>query len=473
MSPPPCASAAAARTQRRYSRARDPGGRSAPARPPRRPHRDRDAEAEGQKRPAAGQGDMKKLAARPRGTVGIVDIGTSKVCCFIARRIGSEPHIIGIGHQVSRGVRNGVIVDIEAASHSILNAIHAAEQMAGETLGEIVANLSGGFAGSRIYKAEINLNGREVTDSDMRRVLDQGHLMKEPPDREIIHSIPVGFSIDASRGIRDPRGMYGQRLGVNMHVVAASAGAVRNLAHCVGRCHLEIAGLVVSPYAAGLACLVEDESDLGVTVIDMGGGTTSIAVFYDGNLVFTDSVPVGGGHVTNDIARGLSTPVAHAERMKTLYGSAIPSPADERETISVPQVGEDEDGHTNHIPKSHLIGIISPRLEETFELVRNRLEASGFDKLAGRRIVLTGGASQLPGARELAGLILDKQIRIGRPPRVAGLAEATGGPAFSTGIGLLHFAMSERAETPRQARASIAPRAGLMGRVGHWLKENF
>ncbi|HEX9491093.1 MAG TPA: cell division protein FtsA [Stellaceae bacterium] len=416
---------------------------------------------------------MKKLAARPRSTVGIIDIGTSKVCCFIARRIGTEPHIIGIGHQVSRGVRNGVIVDIEAASHAILNAIHAAEQMAGETLGEIVANLSGGFAGSRIYKAEINLNGREVTDSDMRRVLDQGHLMKEPPDREVIHSIPVGFSIDASRGIRDPRGMYGQRLGVNMHVVAASAGAVRNLAHCVGRCHLEIAALVVSPYAAGLACLVEDESDLGVTVIDMGGGTTSIAVFYDGNLVFTDSVPVGGGHVTNDIARGLSTPVAHAERMKTLYGSAIASAADERELITVPLVGEEDESQANHVPRSLLVGIISPRLEETFEMVRDRLESSGFDKIAGRRVVLTGGACQLPGTRELAALILDKQIRVGRPLRIEGLAEATGGPAFSTSAGLVHFALSERAETPRRGGALTEEPGGVFVRFGHWIRENF
>jgi cell division protein FtsA len=205
----------------------------------------------------------------------------------------------------------------------------------------------------------------------------------------------------------------------------------------------------------------------------MGAGTTTIGVFFDGNLIFADCVPVGGGHVTNDIARGLSTPLIHAERMKTLYGSAISSASDERETISVPQVGEEEDGQANHVPRSLLTGIISPRLEETFELVRNRLEASGYDKLAGRRVVLTGGASQLPGARELAGLILDKQIRIGRPLRVAGLAEATGGPAFSTCVGLLHFALSERAETPRQARALSAAPAGLFGRVGHWLKENF
>ena len=415
---------------------------------------------------------MKKLAARTRATIGAVDIGSTKICCFIARRQDQQPRIVGIGHQVSRGVRNGVIVDIDAASHSMLTAIHAAEQMAGETLDEIVVNLSGGFSASRLVKAEINLNGREVSDSDMRRALDHGHMMKEPAGREVIHSIPVGFSIDASRGIRDPRGMYGQKLGVNMHVVSAASGAVRDLASSIGRCHLEIGGLVVSPYAAGLACLVEDETELGVTVIDMGGGTTTIAVFYDGNLVFTDSIPIGGGHVTNDIARGLSTPIAHAERMKTLYGSAIASAADEREMISVPQVGEEDDGQANHVAKSLLVGIISPRLEETFEMVRDRLEASGFDKIAGRRVVLTGGACQLPGTRELAGLILDKQIRIGRPLRIEGLAEATGGPAFSTAAGLVHFALSERAETPRQGRALTEEPGGVLVRFGQWIREN-
>ena len=416
----------------------------------------------------------KKTAPRPRGSViAAVDIGTGKICCFIARVAESGPQIIGIGHQVSRGVRNGVIVDLEAASAAMLTAIHAAEQMAGETISEVVVNLSGGFPPSRIVGVEVSVAGREIGDGDLRRVLDQGYHIKDAGEREVIHSIPVGFSIDGSRGIRDPRGMFGKKLGVNMHIVAAKQAAIRNVTAAIGRCHLDIAGLVVSPYASGLAALVDDETELGVTLIDMGAGTTTIGVFFDRNLVFADSVPIGGGHVTNDIARGLSTPLVHAERMKTLYGSAIASAADERETITVPQVGEEEESQATHVPKSLLVGIISPRLEETFELVRNRLEASGYDKVAGRRVVLTGGACQLPGARELAGLILDKQIRIGRPMRVAGLAEATGGPAFSTGIGLLHFAMSERAETARQARSYGEPPAGLIGRVGHWLRENF
>lgn len=411
---------------------------------------------------------------RPRGSlIAALDIGTTKICCMVARVAADKPRVLGIGHQISHGVRNGTIVDLDAAGMSVVNAVHAAEEMAGETIWQVVANLSGGFFASRLVKAEIGLGAREVTDAEMQRVLEQGYLLREPGEREVIHSVPVGFSIDDSRGIRDPRGMLGERLGVNMHLVTASSAAVRNHGAAVGRSHLELDALVVSPYAAGLSCLVEDETALGVTVIDMGGGTTTIGVFFDGNLIHTDCLPVGGGHVTNDIARGLSTPVAHAERMKTLFGSAISSSTDEREMIAVPQVGQEDDGQVNHVPKALLVGIIAPRVEETFELVRDRLEASGFDKVAGRRVVLTGGACQLHGVREFAGLILDKQIRIGRPQRVTGLAEATAGPAFSTTVGLLHFALSERAELPRGRPGVSRPSSGLFGRLGHWLRDNF
>ena len=429
--------------------------------------------------PAAPSGESRRAkprrpAIRPRGSlIAAVDIGTTKVCCFIARISDDNPRVLGIGHQISRGVRNGTIVDLEAAGTSVVNAVHAAEQMAGETIQQVVTNLSGGFFASRLVKAEISVAGREITDTEVQRVLEQGHLIREPSDRHVIHSVPVGFSIDDSRGIRDPRGMFGDRLGVNMHMVTANAASVRSHVSAIGRSHLELDALVVSPYAAGLSCLVEDEIALGVTVIDMGGGTTTIGVFFDGNLIYADYVPVGGCHVTNDIARGLSTPVAHAERMKTLFGTAISSSTDEREMIAVPQVGEEDEGHVNHVPKSLLVGIIAPRIEETFELVRNRLEASGFDKMAGRRVVLTGGACQLHGAREFAALILDKQVRIGRPLQVMGLAEATGGPAFSTTVGLLHFALSERAEVPRNSRGPAKAANGLFGRFGHWLRENF
>ncbi|MHA1567922.1 MAG: cell division protein FtsA, partial [Alphaproteobacteria bacterium] len=276
----------------------------------------------------------------------------------------------------------------------------------------------------------------------------------------------------------DPRGMFGERLGVEMHRVTAATGALRNLSTCVARCHLSVEANVVAPYASGLACLVADERKLGTTVIDMGGGTTSFAVFIDGHIVYSDCVPVGGQHVTNDIARGLSTPIAHAERMKTLYGSALVSASDEREVIDVPRIGESGIDHANHVPRSLLIGIIRPRLEETLELVRDRLEAAGFDRISGRRVVLTGGASQLQGAVDLAALILDKQARIGRPVSIAGLAEATGGPAFSTAAGLLTYAV----ENPTGiAEGLFAPSAndnqqaptGFIGKAGEWLRQNF
>jgi cell division protein FtsA len=367
-------------------------------------------------------------------------------------------------------MKSGAIVNLDEVSSSVRLAVHAAEEMADETIEEAVVSLSAGFGASRMVKAEIAIPSRAVSDADMRHVLERGYAMREPGDRQVVHSFPVGFSIDDSRGIRDPRGMIGSRLGVNMHIVNASGASVRNHSAAIARAMLGVDAFVVSPYAAGLSCLVEDETNLGVTVIDMGGGTTTIGVFVGGNLVFTDSVPVGGMHVTNDIARGLSTPIAHAERLKALFGSAIASTLDEREMIAVPQIGEEEDGHVNHVPKSMLVSIIAPRVEETLEMVRNRLEAGGSDKIAGRRVVLTGGACQLHGVRELAGLILDKQIRVGRPLRVRGLAESTHGPAFSTAAGLLHFAMSERTERPR-ARRTIS--LGPIGRLAHWVRENF
>jgi cell division protein FtsA len=418
---------------------------------------------------------MRKMRIAPRnGLVAALDVGSTKICCFIARVTeDGRGRVTGIGHHLSRGLRGGSIIDMEAAEAAILTTVHAAEQMAGETIQEVVVNLSGGYPASQTLGIEVAIAGHEIGDGDVRRAIDQGGTFESQNERRLIHSIPIGYTIDGSRGIRDPRGMFGERLGVDMHVVTAAAGAVRNLTSCVARCHLDIRALVVSPYAAGLAALVDDERELGVTVIDMGGGTTTVAVFFDGNVVFTDSVPIGGGHVTNDIARGLSTPLVHAERMKTLYGNCIPSPADERDVINVPKVGEDDAGQIEAVPKSILVGVIQPRLEETFELVRARLENSGFDKIAGRRVVLTGGASQLGGVRELAGLVLDKQIRMGRPIRVGGLAEATAGPAFATAAGLLAYALEADVGPFGTERNPQEEPNGLMGRIGHWLRENF
>jgi len=403
--------------------------------------------------------------------IAALDVGTTKVCCFVAT-LERELRVIGIGHHAAKGIRGSTIVDMESAESSIASAVQAAEQMAGETVKTVFANVSGGLLGSDTLQVEVAIAGHEVNDGDLKRALAQGRAGYQQADRELIHSIPVGYSIDGSRGIRDPRGMYGEKLGVAMHFVSAAAGPIRNLAGCIARCHLDLDGFVVSPYASGLASLVPDEIDLGVTCVDMGGGTTTIAVFFDGNVVFTDSVSVGGVHVTSDIARGLSCSLAHAERMKTLYGSAVVSPQDHDEVIDVPLIGEDSPSQPNHVPKSLLTGVIQPRIEETFELVRERLESSGFNKLAGRRVVLTGGASQLQGVREMAAQVLDKQVRLGRPGAIPGLAESTYGPAFSTAAGILLHVAQANSGSAFADFASFEEPNGFIGRIGHWIRDN-
>ncbi len=427
---------------------------------------------------------MSKKTTHKRNRSGLVtalDVGTTKVCCLIAR-LGADRgpglsdglKIIGIGHQVSQGLRSGTIVDLDETEASIRATVEAAEQMAGENIQGVVVNLSGGQPESRLIAYEISIAGHEIGDADLRRILDPSVLKNGlAKERELVHTIPVGYSIDGNRGVRDPRGMYGERLGVNMHVISILSGALRNLETGVQRCHLDVEDKVVSAYASGLATLVEDETQLGVTCIDMGGGTTSIAVFFDGELVHTDCIPIGGVHVTNDIARGLSTPLSQAERMKTLYGSALASSSDDHEVIKASLVGEEKNTETSHIPRSMLVGIIRPRIEETLEMVRDRLQAAGFDKVAGRRVVLTGGASQLPGVRELTASIINKQVRMGRPKTIEGMAEAIAGPAFSTSVGLLRYAISNKAEAPSAAYCPPEQMSRGFGRLGQWIRENF
>lgn len=418
-----------------------------------------------------------------------LDVGTSKIACFIARldELGS-PHVIGIGHQSSEGIRAGLVSDIEALQRAASSAVITAEQMAGETIDRVIVGVAAPQLLSQTISVTLPLSGREITVTDMDRLIAQAQTMaaEESTDNttELLHTLPVQYMLDGQRGIREPLGMIGHTLQADYHLVSAAFGPVRTLETAVARCHLDVERLVAAPLASGLSCLVEDEMDLGCTLIEIGAGTTSIGIFFDGHLIFADGLPIGGIHITNDIARGLTTTFSHAERLKTLYGSSILSALDEREIIDVPQVGEEAPEFANHLPKSQLIQIIQPRLEEIFEMVRSRLEASGMMEMAGRRVVLTGGTSQLPGIRDLAGRILDKQVRLGRPLRISrpyqgarggspaliGLAEATSGPAFATTAGLLVAALQPD---------SIDPHAGLetysgscWSRMGHWMKQN-
>jgi cell division protein FtsA len=281
-----------------------------------------------------------------------------------------------------------------------------------------------------------------VTEADLRAILGEGRRRSAEDGRETVHAFPLGFTVDATPGAEDPRGMICETIAAKLHMVDAAQASLLNLGATLLRCDLVVEELVSAPFAGGLATLVEDEKQLGATVIDMGGGTTSIAVFAEGHLIHTAQIPVGGWNVTNDLARGLSTPIAHAERLKTLHGGVLGAPDDEKEWLPVPQVGEDED-QIARVPRAMVISIIRPRLEETFELVKDRLESAGLSQDMGRRVVLTGGASQLVGVRELAGRVLERQVRLGRPHPVRGMPETASGPAFAAPLGLLAWGAGE------------------------------
>ena len=420
------------------------------------------------------------------GVCAALDVGSSKIACFIAKTdqtiAGPRPRVVGVGHQSSRGVRGGAIVDMDEAAGAIRSAVEQAERMAGQAVNSVTVTLSAGQPSSTRIGAEIDLPQREVTERDLRRLLDGALSEFAVADRVVLHAIPLAWSVDDHRGIRDPRGMFGRTLGVEVHVITAAIGPLRNLMTCVERCHFDLKGVVATPYASGLSALGDDEVQLGATLIDMGAGATTAAVFAEGALLHIDTVPVGGSHVTSDVARGLSTPLAAAERLKTLYGSALDSPDDDQQMIEVPSVTGDR--IYGSAPRSLLNSIIRPRLEETFELIRDRLDAAGVSKTSGRRLVLTGGASQLPGTGELAARVFGKQVRIAGPGGITGLGDAVSGPAFSAVAGVVRretrgaaeaIAGPPRVGTLSGARIRREPaRAGeRSGAVWRWFAESF
>ena len=417
----------------------------------------------------------------------VLDVGSSKVSCVIARL---RPHeggallpgrthrmeVLGIGHQRSRGVKSGVIIDLDAAEQSIRLAVDAAERMAGLTVDSLIVNISAGRLKSETFTASVNLGGHEVEQTDIRRVLAAGAKQALAAERHLVHSLPVGYTLDGERGIRDPLGMLGDSLGVDMHVLTADAAPLRNLELCINRCHLSVEAIVATPYASGLAALVGDEAEMGAACIDMGGGTTTISVFSEGKFIHADAVAIGGNHVTMDVARGFSTRMEDAERLKVMYGSALPSAADDRDLISVPPIGDDERDVPNQYPRSVLTRIIRARVEETLELVRDRLNQSGLGHIVGKRVVLTGGASQLPGMPEAARRILARNVRIGRPLGIAGLPEAAKGAAFAATVGLLIYPQVAGIEERSVKAASSGLMTGTGGRiqrVSQGLKESF
>jgi len=429
---------------------------------------------------------MKPISPRKSALVAALDIGSSKVACLIARLRPHPPQrvltrrshaveVVGFGHAAARGTKAGGVVNLAQAEEAIRQAVDGAERMAAVEIESVVLSVSAGRLASELFAAEIKISG-SVSEADIARVLSASHRHSLRDGRAVLHSLPIGYSIDGGNGIRDPRGMLGQQFGVDMHVATTDVASARNLMLAVERCHLDVEAMVAGPYVSGLSVLADDEADLGAAVVDMGAGTTTMAVFLGGRFIHSEGFALGGLHVTLDIARGLNTSVADAERIKTFYGSVLTGGSDERDMITVPAIGEDEREHVQFVPRSAIAHIIKPRVEEILEMVRDRLAASSFAAEPRGRVILTGGASQMTGLSELAARILGGPVRIGRPLGVSGLPDAAKGAAFAAATGLLVYPQAahlEYFEARSKRHLTNGAGGGYFARVGQWLRESF
>ncbi len=398
---------------------------------------------------------MRRLAMQ-RGVVAILDVGSSKIACLVLRFDGtgrlSEDNSIGslagqTGFRVvgaattrSRGVQFGEITAMQETERAIRTALQAAQKMAEIRVDHVIACFAGADPRSYGLDAQVELEGQVVTESEIARVLAACDVPDYGPGREVLHAQPVNFALDHRSGLSDPRGQLGQELAVDMHMLTVDATAVQNLAHCIKRCDLELAGIASSSYMAGVSALVEDEQELGSACIDMGGGATGVSIFMKKHMIYADTVRMGGDHVTGDISMGLGVPMSKAEWIKTMHGGVHATGMDDREMIEIGGDTGDWEHDRRTVSRAELIGIMRPRVEEILEEVRVRLDAAGFDHLPSQQIVLTGGASQIPGLDGLASRILGQQVRLGRPLRVHGLPQAATGPGFAGAVGLSLFA---------------------------------
>ena len=393
-----------------------------------------------------------RKAAIQRGVVAVMDVGSSKVACLILRFDGpsdissgeaigsmagqSSFRVIGAATTKSRGIRSGEIESMAETERAIRTALQAAQKMALVRVDHVIACFSGGAPRSYGVFGEVQTENEAVHSHDIGRVLGACDLPDFGQNRAVLHAQPINFTLDDRSWMTDPRGHIGQKLSADLHILTVQEHAIQNLNRCVKRCDVELAGVASSAYVSAHAALVEDEQELGAACIDMGGGATGVSVFFKKHLIFADSVRMGGDYVTSDISMGLQIPTAAAERMKTLYGGAMATGMDDREMIETDGSSGDWEHDRRQVSRSELIGIIRPRMEEILEDVRDRLDAAGFDNLPGKQIVLTGGASQIPGLDGLAARILGQHVRLGRPVRVQGLPQAATGPAFSGVVGL-------------------------------------
>ncbi len=399
-----------------------------------------------------------------------LDIGTSKVTALVGEYAPGEPiEVIGIGSHESRGLRRGVVVDIDSTVQSIQRAVEEAELMAGCEVRSVYASISGNHVQCRNSQGIVPIRDGEVTYADLDRVLDAARAVAIPADQRILHAIPRDYVLDDSQeGIRNPVGMSGVRLEVHAHLVVCAQSAAANITKCVQRCGLQVDDLVLSSLASSTAVLTPDERELGVVLVDMGAGTTDLAVYVHGAISHTASLPVAGDKVTEDIAHMLRTPTPEAEQIKVRYACALAQMARAEESIQVPSVG---DRPPRRLPRHALAQAVQARYEEIFEMVQAELRRSGFEQHVRAGMVLTGGASKMEGVVELAEEMLQMPVRIGIPQHVSGLGEVTGNPVHATGVGLL--LIGSQIENPRRSMVPAGKVGGLIGKLSKWFRGEF
>jgi cell division protein FtsA len=410
------------------------------------------------------------LAKRENIVVGL-DIGTTKICAVVGEiNQNDQVDVIGIGTSPSRGLRKGVVVNIESTVESIKRAVEEAELMAGVQINSVYAGIAGGHIKGFNSRGVIAVKDREVNQSDVDRVIDAAKAVAIPLDREVLHVLPQEFIVDDQDGIRDPLGMSGVRLEAEVHIITGAVTSAQNIIKSVNRAGLEVADIILQPLAASCAVLTNDERELGVAMVDIGGGTTDIATFVEGSIWHTAVLGIGGNHLTNDIAIGLRTPTNEAEKIKIRYGCALSNLVREDETIEVPSVG----GRPTRVLSRQLLAeIIEPRAEEIFSLVSREIKRTGYEEMVASGVVITGGSSILEGMPEVAEKVLDLPVRRGVPSHVGGLVDIVNNPMYSTAVGLILYALKEQGD---QNLRRFTER-NLLNKVAHrmksWVKEFF
>lgn len=409
-----------------------------------------------------------------RRIVGVLDIGSFKIACLIAvvnPGAAVPVRIAGVGHVPSRGVKSGVIVDLAGAEQSIRAAIAQAERMAGVRLTQVAISMSCGRLMSQTFAASVPVAHGVVYPEDLAKLQSGGRDYAERDGRRLIHINPIGYRLDGAPGMHEPLGMAAHKLSADLHAVTVDEAPLRNLLYVIERCYLAPNPLLPAPYASALAATSEEERRVGAICLDIGGGTTSIAAFQDGHYIFSESIPVGGLHVTLDIARALQTPLEEAERIKALYGTVIVAQSDAHEAFSYPLAGE-ENAEPLQMTKAQLADVVRPRLDSLLRLASERIQHSGLQSGAAARVVLTGGTSQLSGVADFAANILKRPVRTGRPHHVSGLPPLMSGPAFAGVVGVLLSSFEDQSQPVPAQHGARSPH-GYLSRVGQWLKDGF